>query len=262
MESDITKQVPNIVTVLSVTRGHLKPGQYTTEKRHSDCWVFVLSGGGIYGFADQEVAVQAGGILYLAGGSRYTIRVEDPEYRFIFVDFHFDNPQGLIFQNAFFDHSGIREEEARFQELLRLWPTGTVAERVRCLGIMYEIYARLISARVAAYMPQTRRAQLEQAAALFRSRYADPALSVEAAATELGLSEVHFRRLFKSLYRIGPARFLSEVRVNHAKELLAEQEVPVQEIAARCGYTSAYYFSRAFRKLTGVSPTDYRRGGK
>ena len=58
---------------------------------------------------------------------------------------------------------------------------------------------------------------------------------------------------------------LQELRKDHgmsqmelAQKLLAQKELPVKEIAGRCGYSDQFYFSRIFKKQTGLSPKEYR----
>ena len=55
--------------------------------------------------------------------------------------------------------------------------------------------------------------------------------------------------------------YLTRFRVNRALRLMADPAVKVFEAADRVGYRSQHYFSRAFRKVLGVSPTEYRKGG-
>lgn len=51
------------------------------------------------------------------------------------------------------------------------------------------------------------------------------------------------------------------MRIRRAVELLADGELKMYEIAERVGYSSQHYFSSAFKKVLGVSPMEYRRGG-
>ena len=55
-----------------------------------------------------------------------------------------------------------------------------------------------------------------------------------------------------------PQRYLTDIRLNQAKELLISSSLNVGEIAAIVGYENALYFSRVFRKYAGLSPSAYR----
>lgn len=90
---------------------------------------------------------------------------------------------------------------------------------------------------------------------------AKPAAEMDEAAEarRLGLSPVHFRRLFAERTGLPPHRFLMQARTAHAEFLLRTTEVPLKEIAARCGFYDEYHFSRVYRRAQGVPPARYRR---
>lgn len=92
-------------------------------------------------------------------------------------------------------------------------------------------------------------------------RYADPGLSLQGAADRLHLSPQHLSRLFRHETGVTFVDYLSRVRIRRAVELLADGELKMYEIAERVGYSSQHYFSSAFKKVLGVSPMEYRRGG-
>lgn len=73
------------------------------------------------------------------------------------------------------------------------------------------------------------------------------------------VSEYHFIRMFVKKVGITPHRYLLMVRMEKAKELLGEKQYSVAETAMLSGYESISAFSTAFKKLTGVSPVDYKK---
>jgi transcriptional regulator GlxA family with amidase domain len=77
-------------------------------------------------------------------------------------------------------------------------------------------------------------------------------------ARRAALSERHLRRLFSEQTGTTPARFIERVRVEAARELLADTATPVHTIATRCGFGSPETMRRAFLRVLGVGPADYR----
>lgn len=75
------------------------------------------------------------------------------------------------------------------------------------------------------------------------------------------LSASQMNRRFRQAFGISPNQYWQQARLIHIQEVLANTDMPIQDIAARCGFTSAYYFSRWFRKMTGVSPRQWRCTG-
>jgi AraC family transcriptional regulator len=75
-----------------------------------------------------------------------------------------------------------------------------------------------------------------------------------------GLSTDYFVRLFKQTLGLPPYQYVIERRVARAKALLAEDRQSLAEIAVACGFSHQEHLSRMFRRCTGVTPGQYRRG--
>lgn len=83
--------------------------------------------------------------------------------------------------------------------------------------------------------------------------------SVGAVAARFGFSDSHFRRLFQRRHGLAPSELLQQCRIKTACELLFYGSENISEVAVRCGFNSIYNFSRAFKRITGLSPRSYRR---
>jgi transcriptional regulator GlxA family with amidase domain len=73
-----------------------------------------------------------------------------------------------------------------------------------------------------------------------------------------GVSPAHFARSFKEAFGLPPHRYLLTRRIERAKALLRDTDLPVTEIAFRAGWKSLGTFGRTFRDITGESPGDLR----
>ncbi len=91
-----------------------------------------------------------------------------------------------------------------------------------------------------------------------RANYGDPELSLSTVCDALAISKSYFSPLFKEHTGKTFVEYLTELRMERAKELLAGEDLRGYQIADRVGYRDAHYFSLTFRKQTGVSPTEYR----
>ena len=82
-------------------------------------------------------------------------------------------------------------------------------------------------------------------------------------AAAVNLSEPHLGRLFKAVTGGSVVGRLTGLRIDHAKALLRESTLSVTQIAGEIGISSFSHFSKTFKNVTGVAPSDYRRtGGK
>jgi AraC-like DNA-binding protein len=88
-------------------------------------------------------------------------------------------------------------------------------------------------------------------------RYASP-IYVAGLAQLACMSEGAFRRSFKTLRGISPARFIAQTRVREAAHLLATTGWDMSVIADRAGFPNPSYFSRVFKRVTGQSPAEFR----
>jgi AraC family transcriptional regulator len=75
------------------------------------------------------------------------------------------------------------------------------------------------------------------------------------------LSPYHFCRAFRQSFGLPPRQYHVKRRIEHAKQLLADREMSITDVGLTVGYSQASSFSLAFRKMTGGSPSEYRRGG-
>jgi AraC-like DNA-binding protein len=85
-------------------------------------------------------------------------------------------------------------------------------------------------------------------------------VSMDRLASELRLSEKHFRRIFKEHTGLSPYQYYLQIRIHRAKELLLGTTLSIKEIAAALHFETPFHFSAVFKKKTGMSPTQWRHG--
>jgi len=88
----------------------------------------------------------------------------------------------------------------------------------------------------------------------------DQRLRLADAARQANLSPYHFHRLFARTFGETPHEFLTRVRIDRAKELLARDALAVTEVCFAVGYESLGSFSSRFRAEVGYSPSEFQRG--
>ena len=73
------------------------------------------------------------------------------------------------------------------------------------------------------------------------------------------ISETHFRRVFTSHMKVSPLEYINSVRIHTACEFLQTTDIPVADIAHKCGFTTNSTFNRNFRQIMGVTPVEWRK---
>lgn len=102
------------------------------------------------------------------------------------------------------------------------------------------------------------RAEMEIALQYFHEHYMEP-IGIEEYARSRGMSVSWFLRCFRQYTKQSPMQYITAVRLNNAVELLENTNCNIAEIAAMTGYENPLYFSRIFRKVKGMSPSQYRK---
>ncbi len=99
--------------------------------------------------------------------------------------------------------------------------------------------------------------QLADSMAYIEKHYTEQ-ISIAALAALSHYSERQFIRLFKEAFSCLPMVYITNLRMQKARELLRNAELSITEVAVRCGYGDCNYFSRIFRKNNGMTPSAYR----
>jgi len=85
------------------------------------------------------------------------------------------------------------------------------------------------------------------------------AVSPSALAKKAGMSAARFARVIKRVHGISPMQLITKTRITAGCRMLHESDASVAEIALECGFSDHSAFTRAFRAVTGMSPTQHRR---
>ena len=84
-------------------------------------------------------------------------------------------------------------------------------------------------------------------------------ISLKTFGEQFHLSEKYISRYFKEHFHITLSQYVTYLRLEHAKQLLQDTDIPITEIAMQSGYQNVSYFIRSFKKTYGMSPLKYRK---
>ena len=83
-------------------------------------------------------------------------------------------------------------------------------------------------------------------------------LTLEELAGHANMSRAHFCRCFKMVFGVSAWTWLTQRRLELAKQLLATTDLSLKELAAECGFCNSSYFSRQFKRYLRTTPQNYR----
>ncbi|AEI45774.1 helix-turn-helix domain-containing protein [Paenibacillus mucilaginosus] len=247
--------------------------RYRFENPEENRFYFIREGSGWIRLRGRLHHPKPGELLLLPAGAKLELGLCGEEERFGKYWCHFGAKVGDVhlFQMLDLPFSiRVGDEdwlERQFRALEALYRSPSLTAPLRIKSVLLEL--------VSYYMEEALRQQDSQGIALAPSaaegkitavlHYIDTHLSegitVEELARQMHFHPNYFMPYFKTMMGLSPIAYITRKRMDKAKELLRDTEVPVTEVAEAVGLELAY-FSRLFKKQTALSPTQYRRNAR
>lgn len=250
---------PVITNIVLAHHFFSHPGWYSDEYMPSRSFyglVYVLEGYAEYILGDgRRLHAYPGDCFFMPKGSVYTTRCNDHE-PFIHMTVNFDMTEeeplfsGPVKQRI---SAQLRFEQV-FSALVHRWSIRHPFYQERCMGLLYELlYLFLKEAKTGGqpYLSKLRPAQQ------YLDEHFMEDFSLDLLPELCGLSQTYFRRLFHRVFHETPAQYRRRLRISCSQDLLLTGHYSMSEIAQLCGYPDPAYFSRMFKKTTGLSPSQY-----
>lgn len=233
----------------------------TPFPRAIDGIVFFTEGSITYDFAGEKITAKKGDVLILPKGLIYSgKRKVGEKTSFFVIDFETDDEfsfaaLGLfrIFTPKYYDLFATR-----FEEFLKLWQSGNLSAKIALKGKLYSLIADMVNIHVQSSLGAESFSKTQRIADFIEKFYSKNDLSVEDICKEFFVSPSTLRRIMLSAYHKTPVKYITEVRLKNAKNMLVYDDFSVNQIAEKCGFSSSQYFSRIFKKDVGLTPLEYK----
>lgn len=227
----------------------------------------VISGSGLFVAGGQTFECKAGDTFVIFPGELFSYEADanDP-WRYAWVAFTGTAAYGLLGKiGVTTDRPVIRGAARRALPLLRR--IRTLLERAESpqladlesagyLRLLLAAYGAASGAHAAAESRSDMERQIAQAVRLLSTNYAQP-ISIDRLARSFGYHRTHFSTMFRRAVGLSPKQYLLKIRMERAASLLMTA-LPIEQVASSVGFGDPLYFSKQFRRWSGLSPTDYR----
>lgn len=174
--------------------------------------------------------------------------------------YHQDQIKGLM---KSFIHTIIQENpelEIRLLESIGSSSTDMIISQSETIQELWVFYNELVTFFEEKMMNKSKYSKIINEVLKLVEQYHHQAdFSVLDIAESMQFSAAHLNVLFKEEKEITIKQYLSEYRIEKAKQLLAKSTMKINEIATKCGYSSSNYFTKAFKEKTGIAPNEYRK---
>lgn len=207
----------------------------------------------LYTFTDgTRLTVKGGEIIFLPKGSCYTVSAKVGGDCYCI---NFTVADKAVYPPFVCAVKNVSEMLSLFKEAVTARESRTAGFEEKCLADLYRVIYRLKrEAEDIGYLSGRQREILKTATDYISKNYTSGNISIPELAALCRVSEVYLRRLFSRQFGCTPVAYINNLRIAYARELLISGECSVSDAAALSGFNDISYFSREFKKATGVSP--------
>ena len=219
--------------------------------------VYYTKGEERYLFSTGEaLLVRAGDVLLLPCGASYTVEELTPAFCYAI---NFDiSEQGAYVPFACSVKNGA-ELAGAFSAAERAWRHKSVGCVAACKAQLYHVLSHLQAEAQASYLGKEKHALIAPAVERIHADYTGDGVSIATLAALCGITPEYFRAIFRGIYHTSPLKYINDLRLSRAAELIASGEYSVTDAARRSGFADPAHFSRAFKTRFGVPPVGYRK---
>ena len=206
----------------------------------------VIIGGKLYKIAP-------GDVVFYRQHEKYRVELPDNYIKCYVIDFLGEYDGDFMFIH------GCEDMLAMFEKAERLWRRHREDEyfRLDCMALTYRIFAELCRRRDRIGQPLRKKERLKPVLERIHRDYSSSELKISDLAELVGMGERNLCKSFCEAYGTSPKRYLTDLRMKRAKELLRVDHT-VTEVARLVGFRDVYHFSACFKKEFGISPSVYR----
>ena len=243
------------------------PGPHGAGRRGLSSFLFLLveSGEGVLASAGTRLKLAAGDVAFVDCRVPYSHETGDNPWRLRWI--HFDGPSLPAIAAEWRRRAGVPAVRAssplRYRRLWEdVWDAAVSDSPVREFRIgdrLSTLCTALVEdATGAGAAPDRRAERLDRVRDWIEARCGGD-VRLDDLAAVAGINKYTLVREFRARFGMPPSRALAAARVDRAKRLLRFTDDTVEAVGARCGVPEASYFARMFRRVEGISPSEFRR---
>ena len=234
----------------------LKPNRIVNYNRFSHGFVYKISGEVKYHFGDVSLHFTPGSICYFPKGSDFTIEnIVLGEC----IAVNFQTLEDVCVPPFCFDATQNEQIRAAFQKLEILWAKRKSDFGYDILSQVYKIADFIQDSMQADFCKNKGYKSVRDIQQFLQDNFTDPNIKISDICSKFKVSVSSARENFNEIFGVSPKKYLTVLRINEAKKYLLETDLAIFEIAEKCGFDDAFYFSRCFSKFCACSPSEFRK---
>ncbi|MCY9662384.1 AraC family transcriptional regulator [Paenibacillus chondroitinus] len=259
------------VKIMDVRHVKMTSGESLSAYRlPSNAFIFALQGGASIALDDRDYAVQKFHLLHGGKGSYLDIKLTEDIFEYYLVLYkasiplptmrdklkYIDKSNSFYMQYSFLPRLPMLLYQI-LEQLEREWNSASQLAKLHAKSLLYSFIYELMQQLQDQNVTMVPGEPVAQAIRFMHEHYAE-SITLERLAEVLDCSPRQVTRMFKNQTSASPIDYLIRYRMEKAKKLLLDTDATLQQIAAGVGYQDVYFFSRTFKKHTGIAPVHFK----
>ena len=246
-----------LVTLIGVFLLNRNNIRHDSFPYHYDTLGVRLDGGCTFTANNTTTKVHKGDIVYLPKNMTYSQYTESETV----VAIHFLNHDPKVRQKLeVFHFDDFEMLSDTVMSMYRIWSEKKPGYKTQCTSLLYLLLHQICqSSQQNEVLSPSTVEKLEKSMDHIHTNYKNEHISIRYLAELSNVSETYFRRQFKTIYHISPNRYITNLKMEYASQMLRSHLYTVTEVSERTGYSSVKYFERVFKQSYGCTPSEFMR---
>lgn len=250
---EILQNETNITNIVIACYVAVGTGNNIHKSRPCHGFALHCSGKKKYVFSDgNTITVEKNSIIYLPKNSSYTVETVEPGDCYA-INFQIGVPD--TYEPFIVNVKNAKNFLELFKTAKSVWNSKRTGYMFKCKSLLYELIYLLQLEYNAKYINKRKSEIINSAVIYIHNNYCNSELSITKLAKMCNITPEYFRKIFKNIYGTSPIKYINDLKLEHAKELLLSGQYTVTESMILSGYDDPAYFSHTFKKKYGVSPS-------
>lgn len=225
------------------------------ENRKTNSFIIRVEGEVEYNFYNEKFHVSQGEMIFLPEGISYEYKaLSDEPSVYIAINFLWD---ATLDKPRVYSLEDFCDMEYISNHYAHLWNLGTQAEKYKCISVFYNLLSYISVIESSSYSERRKFEIIEPAIIYLKEHIYDCSLNIHKLHRLCDISDTYFRQIFVSRFGTTPQKYITSRRLSHARSIIDSRDFhTISEVAMSVGFVDPLYFSKAFKKMYGVAPSD------
>jgi len=237
--------------------------RYDCINRINAGFIVITNGKGHFKTESYEKDLKQGDVLIIDKIDKYSIYSLDDNFSYVTMAFSLGEGQRFRAFNIPYRVNLNYEEiiNPLLSELLEVWKIKPLNYKIKARGILNDLLLEVTNKTMKKFLLNEKFTEIYSTIEYINANY-NKNINLDDVALMAGYSSSHYRKKFKEYLGISPQKYIENIRIDSAKEMIKSEMFTFSEIAEKLGYCDIYHFSKDFKKNTGITPKQYQIDGE